>query len=100
MKTLKLKADKKKWAKAAFGLVGLAAMIYWRAPLLEIFSMIGDRDAIVAFLQGYGLLGPLVLSVILGLQVFLAVIPGHAFIVAGGYIYGLLVGAAITQVRC
>jgi uncharacterized membrane protein YdjX (TVP38/TMEM64 family) len=63
-----------------------------------MLSMIGDRDAIVELLQGYGLWGPLVLSIILGLQVFLAVIPGHAFMVAGGYVYGLLVGAAITQV--
>jgi len=44
------------------------------------------------------MLVPVLLSIILTLQVFLAFIPGHAFIVAGGYIYGLLVGALITQV--
>ena len=43
MNTLNLKADKKKWAKAAFALAGLVAMIYWRAPLLEMLSMIGDH---------------------------------------------------------
>jgi uncharacterized membrane protein YdjX (TVP38/TMEM64 family) len=79
-------------------LLGLIAILHWRVQLLEIFSMIGDRDAIVEFLQGYGVLGPVVLFFILGLQVFLAVIPGHAFIVAGGYIYGLAIGATITQI--
>ena len=49
------------------------------------------------FLQPFGIMGPLVLFIILVLQVFLAVIPGHAFIVAGGYIYGLFVGTLITQ---
>ena len=42
--------------------------------------------------------GPLVLSLILSAQVFLAVIPGHAFMVAGGYIYGFAAGVLITQV--
>ena len=69
-----------------------------RSELVEIFSMIGDRDAIVAYLGQYGALGPIVLFVILGLQVFLAIIPGHAFIVAGGYVYGLLWGVLITQI--
>ncbi len=62
-----------------------------------MISIIGDRDAIINYLQPYGILGPLVLFIILMLQVFLAVIPGHAFIVAGGYIYGLFVGTLITQ---
>ena len=63
-----------------------------------MISIIGDRDAIAAFLQQYGVVGPLILFIILALQVFLAVIPGHAFIVAGGYIYGLFLGAMITQI--
>ena len=73
---------------------------FWifRSELMEIFSMIGDREAIVNYLNNYGVLGPVVLFVILGLQVFLAVIPGHAFIVAGGYVYGLLWGVVITQI--
>ena len=38
----------------------------------------------------------MVLFAILVFQVFLAAIPGHAFIVAGGYVYGLVIGSLIT----
>jgi len=86
-------------------IVGIIALIIllslvwvYRSALVEVISMIGDRDAIAAYLGEYGALGPVVLAIILGLQVFLAVIPGHAFIVAGGYIYGLLWGVVITQI--
>ncbi len=97
MKILKLKNKKSLWIKVAFALISLAAFVFWRIQILEIISLIGDRDAIVNFLQPFGIFGLLVLFFILVLQVFLAVIPGHAFIVAGGYIYGLFVGAMITQ---
>ena len=93
-----LKINKTRWAKIAFAVIVLAAIFYWRVEFSQFFSMVGDREAIVDFLQPYGVLGPLVLFVILTLQVFMAVIPGHAFIVAGGYVYGLLVGAVITQI--
>ncbi|MFN2153519.1 MAG: TVP38/TMEM64 family protein [Anaerolineales bacterium] len=92
-----IKRNKSKWLKIALAILGVAAALYWRTQLFEIIAMIGNREAIVAYLEQYGILGPLVLFVILGLQVFLAIIPGHAFIVAGGYIYGLLIGALITQ---
>lgn len=91
------KVYKNHWKKVAFVFIGFIAVLYWWEQLLDMLSMIGDRDAIVAFLNQFGFLGPIVLSSILGLQVFLAVIPGHAFMVAGGYVYGLVVGALITQ---
>jgi len=98
MRITNLLADKKRWMKAVLGLIGLTAILYWRVQIVEMISMIGDRDAIAEFLQQYGVLGPVVLFIILALQVFLAVIPGHAFIVAGGYIYGLVMGVLITQI--
>ena len=98
MRITNLLTDKKRWMKAVLGLIGLIAILYWRVQIVEMISMIGDRDAIAEFLQQYGVLGPVILFIILVLQVFLAVIPGHAFIVAGGYIYGLVMGALITQI--
>lgn len=77
-------------------LVGFLAVVYWWSDLKALFSQVGDRDLIVANLEQYGPLGPVVLFSALMLQVFLAVIPGHAFIVAGGYIYGLVIGSLIT----
>lgn len=98
MNITKFKTEKSSWLKGILALLGLTAVMVWRARIVEIFCLIGDREAIVAFLEPYGMLGPVLLGIILTLQVFLAFIPGHAFIVAGGYIYGLLVGALITQV--
>jgi len=60
--------------------------------------MIGDRDPIVAYLEQHQGWGSVFLALILGNQVFLAIIPGHAFIVAGGCVYDFLSGALITQV--
>ncbi|MCJ7702252.1 MAG: VTT domain-containing protein [Anaerolineales bacterium] len=76
----------------------LICIWHWRTPLGEWVAMIGDREAIVAYLQPYQGWGPFVLALILGSQVFFAFIPGHAFIVAGGYVYGFVVGTLITQV--
>lgn len=98
MRINNLLTDKKLWIKVACLLIGVVSIVFWQDQLLELVSLIGDRDAIGEFLEQYGILGPVVLFVILGLQVFLAVIPGHAFIVAGGYIYGLVIGASITQI--
>lgn len=97
MNTRKPSITKSQLIKIACLLTGLAAIWYWRAELQSLFVFISDRDAIVAFLQGYQAWGPIVLSVILAAQVFLAIIPGHAVIVAGGYIYGFVLGVLITQ---
>jgi len=97
MYTKNRNANTKRWGKTAFVLLGLILILYWRVQIFEMIKMIGDRDAIAAYLQQFGFVGPILLFIILALQVFLAVIPGHAFMVAGGYIYGLFWGALITQ---
>jgi len=94
----KLKNNKSLWGKAVFILAFFAVIICWRVKIFEVISMIQDRETVVEFLQQYGIWGPLILFFVLVLQVFLAVIPGHAFIVAGGYIYGLFIGVVLTQV--
>ena len=83
MRTTSLKPDKKLCLKAVFVCILLTVGFYWRDHLLKLISMIGDRDAIIDFLGQYDVMGPVILFFIIGLQVFLAVIPGHAFIVAG-----------------
>ena len=97
MYTKKLNTNTKRWCKATLALLGLISILYWRIQIFEMIKMIGDRDAIAAYLQQFGVVGPVLLFFILALQVFLAVIPGHAFMIAGGYIYGLLMGTMITQ---
>lgn len=52
-------------------------------------QIIGDQEAVSAYLQGFGVWGPLVLFVLMVAQVFVAVIPGHALMVTAGYAYGM-----------
>jgi uncharacterized membrane protein YdjX (TVP38/TMEM64 family) len=97
MYTKKWNTNKKRWGKAILVLLGLILILYWRIQIFEMIKMIADREAIAAYLQQFGVVGPILLFIIIALQVFLAIIPGHAFMVAGGYIYGLLMGFVITQ---
>lgn len=77
----------------AFVLIALAWK--YRVSLTEILKIIQDQEAVSVFLQGYGALGPLVLFTLLIVQVFVAVIPGHALMVTAGYVYGPL-GLCVT----
>jgi len=90
---------RKSWLlKGGLSIIALLVIGYWRSDLVEFFALIGNREVIIEYLNQYGPLGPVVLFVVLSLQVFFAILPGHAFIVAGGYVFGLVVGAAITQI--
>jgi uncharacterized membrane protein YdjX (TVP38/TMEM64 family) len=68
----------------------LALLFVYRQPLGGILRIIGDQEAVSAYLQSFGVWGPLVLFVLMVAQVFVAVIPGHALMVTAGYAYGLL----------
>jgi uncharacterized membrane protein YdjX (TVP38/TMEM64 family) len=98
MKIKKYFAQKSRILNLAIAAASLVCLWSWRAELSELVSMIGDRGAIVAYLEQYHGWGPAILALILGSQVFLAIIPGHAFMVVGGYVYGFLIGVLITQV--
>jgi uncharacterized membrane protein YdjX (TVP38/TMEM64 family) len=90
--------NKSRLLKSFLIIVGVSVVIIRWNDLKAFFQLIGDRELVVSYLQQFGPLGPWMLFVALMLQVFLAIIPGHAFIVAGGYIYGLVVGSLITLV--
>ena len=66
----------------------ITLVIVFRQPLAELLSIIGDQQAVSAYLKSYGALGPIVLFVLMIAQVFVAVIPGHALMVTAGYVYG------------
>lgn len=72
--------------------LGMLMMWCYRIPLSEMLAALSDWKAIAAYIQGYGALGPVVLFLLMMAQVFIAFIPGHALIIASGYIYG----AALT----
>ncbi len=83
---------RKRWL--AFGGVVVMAIIGWllRQSMSEWFTILGDQAAVSSYVQSFGVLAPLVLAFFQVLQVIVAFIPGHVFVIAGGYIYGLPLG--------
>ncbi|MCL4266787.1 MAG: TVP38/TMEM64 family protein [Anaerolineae bacterium] len=78
---------------AVLGLLGWQ----FQKQTLAAFSMLQDQEAVSAYIQKFGILGPLVLGVGHYLQVIIAFIPGHVFVLAGGYLYGFLPGLALNM---
>ena len=82
-----------KWTKRwlLFGGLVLVAALTWllRQSLAEWLVVLSDQTAVSSYVQSYGVLAPLVLAFLQVLQVIVAFIPGHVFVIAGGYIYGL-----------
>jgi len=61
---------------------------YYRVPLLEWFSLFWDRETLQAYLQGLGFWGPAMLSLLVLVQTFIAIIPGFLLPAVSGYLYG------------
>lgn len=70
---------------------------HFQQQTLAAFSILQDQEAVSAYIQGFGILGPLVLGISHYLQVIIAFIPGHVFVLAGGYLYGFLPGLALNM---
>ncbi len=70
---------------------------HFQRQLLRAFTILSDQTAVSAYIQSFGLLGPLVLGVGHYLQVIIAFIPGHVFVLAGGYVYGFLLGLILNM---
>lgn len=69
----------------------LTALLTWvmRESLSHWLTILSDQEFVSSYVQSYGALAPLVLAFLQVLQVIIAFIPGHVFVIAGGYIYGL-----------
>lgn len=79
-------------------LIGGSVSAFWcfRTPLFVFLSALRDQQAISAFVRQFGLVGPAVLFALLVAQVFLAVLPGQALMLASGYVYGFGLGSLLT----
>ena len=66
----------------------LAVFVFYHQPISNLLHIIGDQEAVSAYLQGYGVWGPAILFLLMVAQVFVAIIPGHALMVTAGYVYG------------
>jgi len=70
-------------------IVLLSAIVFYRQQIGNLLQIISDQEAVSAYLQSFGIWGPLVLFALMVAQVFVAVIPGHALMVTAGYVYGM-----------
>jgi uncharacterized membrane protein YdjX (TVP38/TMEM64 family) len=70
---------------------------YFQRELQDTFAILSDQEAVSDYIQRFGILGPLVLGISHYLQVIIAFIPGHVFVLAGGYLYGFLPGLALNM---
>ncbi|MEM7111590.1 MAG: VTT domain-containing protein [Chloroflexota bacterium] len=74
----------------------MAAIYVWREPLRQLWALLQDQTAVSSMLRQYGWWGPLALAVAQFFQVLIAFIPGHVFVIAGGYVYGFWLGICLN----
>ena len=63
-----------------------------------MLRIVSDRRAVIAYLDQFGVAGPILLSTIIILQIIIAAIPGHALLFASGYLYGFGGGFCINLI--
>jgi uncharacterized membrane protein YdjX (TVP38/TMEM64 family) len=75
-----------------------ASITLWgsRQPLFRLWMWFSDREAVSASMAHLGVWGVAVLSFLFILQVFLALIPGQALMVASGFLYGFWGGFLLS----
>lgn len=76
--------------KICAAVIGSGLLLWFRQPIREMFLIISNRQAVAAYLDQFGILAPLLLTVILVFQVIVAAIPGHALMIGGAYVFGFL----------
>jgi uncharacterized membrane protein YdjX (TVP38/TMEM64 family) len=82
-------ANPKRWLLLGSMIVLAALVWFMRQSLGHWLTILSDQAFVSSYVQSYGALAPLVLAFFQVLQVIVAFIPGHVFVIAGGYIYGL-----------
>ena len=86
-----------RWPAAVVaGLLVLAAAWLVREPIAGFMVLLSDQEAVSATVQSFGVWAPLVLGLAQMVQVLVAFIPGHVFVIAAGYIYGFPAGFALN----
>ncbi len=81
------------------GIIGVSLLIIFLLAwqnFPELITYISDREAIVAYLEGYGLWGAVLLVFLLIVQVISVVIPGQLLMITSGYLYGFGAGLALN----
>jgi uncharacterized membrane protein YdjX (TVP38/TMEM64 family) len=88
-----------KWA-LILAVTVVVSFLLWqvREGVWDLILLVGDQEAVSEYLISYGAWGPLALAVAQLLQVLIAVIPGHVFLIAAGYVYGFWPGLILNMI--
>ncbi|MGE5250013.1 MAG: 1-acyl-sn-glycerol-3-phosphate acyltransferase [Bacteroidota bacterium] len=83
--------------RTAVILAALALALVYRLPILDVLRRMGDLDQMDSYLRGFGPAGLVVVFLLMLAQVFIALIPGHALVMASGYVYGAPLTIAVVS---
>ena len=91
---IRIRRSRWKFSYTVVTVAVLATILVWlkHEALWTFIDFIRDREAIVAFLDQLGFIGPLVFMALIGLQVLIASLPAEPLNVAGAYVYGFVNG--------
>lgn len=78
--------------------LAILLLFLFRHPIWGMLQIVADRQAVIAYLDQFGAVAPLLLSLVILLQIIVAAIPGHALLFASGYLYGFAGGVLINLV--
>lgn len=76
----------------------IGAWWLWREPLFRLWRLLQDQTAVSATIRQFGWFGPFILAFAQFLQVLIAIIPGQAMVITGGYVYGFWFGFLLNIV--
>jgi uncharacterized membrane protein YdjX (TVP38/TMEM64 family) len=87
---------RERWLKITAVLLTFIALVIFRHPIWSLWQIVGNREAVIAYLEQFGLAGPVLLSIVLVLQVIVAAIPGHMLMIGGAYVYDFPIAFCIN----
>jgi len=91
---IKIKSQKARWVGG--GIIGLLLLWLGWSYLPGLLSFVTNRETVVAYMQGFGIWGAVVLLCLMTLQVAVAIIPGQVLLMTSGYLYGFGSGLALN----
>jgi uncharacterized membrane protein YdjX (TVP38/TMEM64 family) len=89
-----------RWAAAATAIVVPLGILLWlnQGAVLAFIDFVRDREAVIAYLDSLGAIGPLVLMGLIGLQVLIPSLPAEPPMMAAAYAYGFPAGFLMSWV--
>ena len=91
----------KKHGKKLLAFTAILLVILLLSPFSgKLIALIKDVDALKTWLNRFGAFQYLIFILLVSIQVIVAVIPGGPYQIAGGYLYGTLLGSALCVVGC